>query len=328
VTVSRSKETTSVTTAPSGKSKVGSSSGEGDYMGTEKPESIKKSSPKFGEASDETRSAVRKGLDSALDFFNLSKRHEQEFGKKAAKGGSVKRMRYGGSPEDGMDMGQPMRGGPRPAPEAPMNPNSIAYLQSKYGMRPQGGPPMKAGGKVKRMYDGGPPDGEMGPQPRSARLTLSEPEPQSARLTLSPEAPRGGGLAKLRQAIELPPERAPTPIERMPYQEPERQMPKMPDGEMVPRSPIEPPPRIPIEPPRAKFAPQPDNPSRGIKAGGQVKKMAQGGYAKADGVASRGKTQPKMVKMAKGGFVKTADGCAQRGKTKAFQVKMKRGGMC
>ena len=62
--------------------------------------------------------------------------------------------------------------------------------------------------------------------------------------------------------------------------------------------------------------------------GGQVKKMAQGGYAKADGVASRGKTQPKMVKMASGGFVKSADGCAQRGKTKAFQVKMSRGGKC
>ena len=65
-----------------------------------------------------------------------------------------------------------------------------------------------------------------------------------------------------------------------------------------------------------------------MKAGGTVKKMAEGGYAKADGAASRGKTQPKMVKMASGGFVKSADGCAQRGKTKAFQVKMKRGGMC
>jgi hypothetical protein len=62
--------------------------------------------------------------------------------------------------------------------------------------------------------------------------------------------------------------------------------------------------------------------------GGQVKKMAQGGYAKADGIAARGKTQPKMVKMASGGFVKSADGCAQRGKTKAIQVKMSRGGKC
>jgi hypothetical protein len=294
-----------------------------------------------------------------------------------AEGGKVKKMAFGG------DTGQPMRGGPRPAPEAPINPNSIAYLQSKYGMRPQGGPPMKAGGKVKRMYDGGPP--EMGPQPKSARLTLSEPEPQSARLTLSPEAPRGGGLAKLRQAIErvpepigkasigfdegqgygnrgpqpqpmqnrtpeLPPERAPTPIERMPYQEPERQMPKMPDGEMVPRSPIEPPPREPkllpgqkpeelfgeinrrmysgmMQPSRPEDRPRIGGP--GIKAGGQVKKMAQGGFTReADGIAKKGKTQGKVVKMAKGGFVKTADGCAQRGKTKAFQVKMNRGGMC
>jgi hypothetical protein len=80
------------------------------------------------------------------------------------------------------------------------------------------------------------------------------------------------------------------------------------------------------QPSRPRGSPQIGGP--GIKAGGQVKKMAQGGYAKADGVASRGKTQPKMVKMAKGGFVKTADGCAQRGKTKAFQVKMSRGGKC
>jgi hypothetical protein len=65
-----------------------------------------------------------------------------------------------------------------------------------------------------------------------------------------------------------------------------------------------------------------------LAKGGDVKKMAQGGYAKADGIASRGKTQPKMVKMAGGGFVKSADGCAQRGKTKAFQVKMNRGGKC
>jgi hypothetical protein len=78
----------------------------------------------------------------------------------------------------------------------------------------------------------------------------------------------------------------------------------------------------------AEMMPRLANQAPGIKAGGQVKKMAQGGYAKADGVAKKGKTQPKMVKMASGGFVKTADGCAQRGKTKAFQVKMKRGGMC
>jgi hypothetical protein len=218
-----------------------------------KPES--KSARKFGMASDETRASVRKGLGSFLDFFDLSKAHEREFGKKYAKGGNVKRMRYGGSPENGMDMGQPMR-----------------------GMAPT-------------------------PAPRGRGMPM-------------PEAPRNGrGLAQLRQATELPPERAPFPIERMPYQEPEGQMPKMPDGEMVKTA-------------TATSAPRPEIGPRGIKAGGQVKKMAQGGYAKADGVASRGKTQPKMVKMAKGGFVKSADGCAQRGKTKAFQVKMNRGGMC
>jgi hypothetical protein len=124
-----------------------------------------KPSRKFGMASDETRASVRKGLGSFMDFFDLSKAHEREFGKKLAKGGNVKRMRYGGSPEDGMDMGQPMRGSaplslpPRgrgmPAAGPEMNPNSIAALQAKYGMRPQGGPPMKAGGSVKKMAEGG-----------------------------------------------------------------------------------------------------------------------------------------------------------------------------
>jgi hypothetical protein len=45
---------------------------------------------KFGMASDETRAAIRKGLGSAFDFFDLSKAHEREFGKKMAKGGNVK----------------------------------------------------------------------------------------------------------------------------------------------------------------------------------------------------------------------------------------------
>jgi hypothetical protein len=44
---------------------------------------------KFGMASDETRAAIRKGLGSAFDFFDLSKAHEREFGKKMAKGGNV-----------------------------------------------------------------------------------------------------------------------------------------------------------------------------------------------------------------------------------------------
>jgi hypothetical protein len=58
-----------------------------------KPES--KSGRKFGMASDETRASVRKGLGSVLDFFDLSKAHEREFGKKMAKGGNVK-MAEGG----------------------------------------------------------------------------------------------------------------------------------------------------------------------------------------------------------------------------------------
>lgn len=66
-----------------------------------------------------------------------------------------------------------------------------------------------------------------------------------------------------------------------------------------------------------------------VAKGGKVSAYAQGGFTRAaDGVAKKGRTQPKMVKMASGGFVKNADGCAQRGKTKAFQVKMNRGGKC
>jgi hypothetical protein len=324
-TVSKTRETTSVTAAPS-KGKVPAKIDSEKLLRDAEEEVLRKKptamteqmrkapttselyagqksmGQEIGDALKSFRASIRsgngKGFKDALakQFdtppFHLKERKENK-GKfviehdEYAKGGKVKRMRYGG--DTGMDMGQPMR-----------------------GMAPT-------------------------PAPRGRGMPM-------------PEAPRNGrGLAQLRQATELPPERAPSPIERMPYQEPEGQMPKMPDGEMIPRSPIEPPPREPkllpgqkpeelfgeinrrmysgmMQPSRPGEGPRIDGP--GIKAGGQVKKMAQGGYAKADGAASRGKTQPKMVKMAKGGFVKTADGCAQRGKTKAFQVKMKRGGMC
>lgn len=90
------------------------------------------------------RASIRGGLKTAEE-----RRKMREAESNMAKGGQVKKMAFGG------DTGQPMRGGPRPAPAAPMNPNSIAYLQSQYGMRPQGGPPMKAGGSVKKMAEGG-----------------------------------------------------------------------------------------------------------------------------------------------------------------------------
>jgi hypothetical protein len=130
----------------------------------------KSMSDEIGDALKSFRSSIRGGLKSAAEKRQMreAEAHVAKGGriKAYAEGGKVKKMRYGGSPEDGMDMGQPMRGGPRPAPvapEAPMNPNSIAYLQSKYGMRPQGGndmnlpmnPRMKAGGSVKKMAEGG-----------------------------------------------------------------------------------------------------------------------------------------------------------------------------
>jgi len=161
--------------------------------------------------------------------------------KKMAEGGKVKRMRYGGSPDDGMDMGQPMRGSAPP-------------------------PPAPRGGGIAGIFGNRSP----------------------------------GAIAAAQKMLDA-----------------QGQMPQTADEKMIKT----PPP--PVMPP-----PVPEGP-RGIKAGGQVKKMAQGGFTReADGIAKKGKTQGKVVKMAKGGFVKNADGCAQRGKTIAFQVKMKNGGMC
>jgi hypothetical protein len=210
VTVSKSKETTKVTTAPSEGKKTESGPNFDEASGTQRRYGR---SSKIGVASDETRESIRRGLGRFADIFNLSKRHEQEFGKKYAKGGKVKKMAYGGSADDGMAMGQPMRGA------APMKP----------AMQPP-------------------------------RVPL-----------LNPNRPGISDLAKQKMGAY--------------------------NQGMLGR----------------------------IAAS---KKMAEGGVARADGIAKKGKTEGKMVKMAAGGFVKSADGCAQRGKTKGAQVKMNRGGMC
>jgi hypothetical protein len=266
VTVSRTRENTSVTAAPA-KGKVPAKIDSEKLLKDAEEEVLRKKPTAMTEQMRKapTTSDLYKGqksmgdeIDDALKSFRASIRSGNDKGFKGAlskqfdtppfhgkerkenkgkfviehdeysKGGKVKRMRYGGLPEDGMDMGQPMR-----------------------GMAP----------------------------------------------TMAP--------------------RAPSPIERVPMEMPKMpKMPKMPDKEMVKTA-------------TATSAPRPEIGPRGIKAGGQVKKMAQGGFTReADGIAKKGKTQGKVVKMAKGGFVKNADGCAQRGKTKAFQVKMKNGGMC
>jgi len=93
VTVSETKETKSVTATPSNEKTSTGAMFKSDLEGRLEQMKPKR---KVGMASDETREAVRKGLGSAFDFFNLSKRHEQEFGKKAAKGGPVKKMAAGG----------------------------------------------------------------------------------------------------------------------------------------------------------------------------------------------------------------------------------------
>jgi hypothetical protein len=111
-----------------------------------------------GDALKSFRASIRGGLKSAKE-----KRETREAEASAAKGGQVKKMAYGGSADDGMAMGQPMRGAPRPVPAPPMNPNSIAALQAQYGTRGPGGgndmnapryPGMKAGGKVKMAMGG------------------------------------------------------------------------------------------------------------------------------------------------------------------------------
>jgi hypothetical protein len=203
------------------------------------------------------RESIRGGLQKGKE------RQESKGSTMYAKGGNVKRMRYGGSPEDGMDMGQPMRGmAPTPAMVKP----PIAKMPPKPMMPPKQvvktPPPPKTppAQMVKKMAEG-----EMAPRSNGPVLT---PNPKSA-----------SALNKQQQFDEM--------------------MPSL------------------------------KNQARGIKAGGQVKKMAEGGFTReADGVAKKGKTQGKMVKMAGGGFVKSADGCAQRGKTRAAQVKMSRGGKC
>jgi hypothetical protein len=253
------------------------------------------------------RETIRGGLQKGKE------RQESKGSTMYAKGGNVKRMRYGG--ETDMDMGQPMRGARAPmgSPQRPDAPRGSG-IAGVYGNPSPGAmqqlEKMKAQQKTKSMqpsrpktgigFNEGQGYGNRGPQPQ---------------LPPSPVAPPS--YAEDKVPPRSPIERFPQEPKGLPGQTPEQLIQeknrRIFNSEMM-------------QPSQSRDSPRIDGP--GIKAGGQVKKMAQGGYAKADGVAKKGKTQPKMVKMAKGGFVKTADGCAQRGKTKAFQVKMKNGGMC
>ena len=223
------------------------------------------------------RESIRGGLQKGKE------RQESKGSTMYAKGGNVKRMRYGGEPDSGMDMGQPMRG--------------MAPIPRGRGM-PAMGP------EAPRVIEK-PMNGLEGQMPRP------DYEKPGYQLPMERPMPAAGP--------RIPIDTTPKAPKLLPGQKPEELFDEINRAKFNSGM---------MQPSRPGNSPQPDGPSRGIKAGGQVKKMAQGGYAKADGVASRGKTQPKMVKMAKGGFVKTADGCAQRGKTKAFQVKMNRGGKC
>jgi hypothetical protein len=250
VTVSKTREKTSVTAAPA-KSKVPAKidsekllkDAEEDVL-RKKPTAMTEQMRKAPTINDLYRGQKSMGeeIGDVLKSFRESIRGGLQKGKERqeskgstmyAKGGNVKRMRYGGEPDSSMDMGQPMRGAApmNPAMQAPMNPAMQA--------------PMKPAMQTPKA---------------SPRVPL-----------LNPNRPGLSDLAKQKM------------------------------GEY----------------------------NQGML--GRIaasKKMAEGGVARADGIAKKGKTEGKMVKMAGGGFVKSADGCAQRGKTKAFQVKMKRGGMC
>jgi hypothetical protein len=266
------------------------------------------------------RETIRGGLQKGKE------RQESKGSTMYAKGGNVKRMRYGGEPDSSMDMGPPMRGmaptpaprgGPMPAmgPDPRVLPAKMTKGKLRYGSdfeRPTNPDRVKDTSVTKMPigeFEEGKGYGNRGSRPQLPPMPIEAPlraEPKVPPPPIEPPPPKGlygpSPMTKTATATSAPP---PT---------------------IEPSSPKEPPARdVPMGSPR-----NPHNPymKTDMKTGGTVKKMAQGGYAKADGAASRGKTQPKMVKMAKGGFVKTADGCAQRGKTKAFQVKMKRGGMC
>ena len=167
----------------------------------------------------------------------------------------------------------------------------------------------------------------MGPQ---GRASVMPPTPRQALPTRPVPTPKPRQAVPTRPVVPPPPQ-IPKPPPTQAYKPPPQIFKTQPTQDYEP-----PLPTGPVE--RPVQAPQEDYSDYGIgggdgggggKRGGQVKKMASGGYTRAaDGVAKKGKTQGKVVKMASGGFVKTADGIAQRGKTKAFQVKMNRGGRC
>jgi len=225
----------------------------------------------IGDALKSFRASIRGGLKSAKE-----KRETREAEASAAKGGQVKKMAFGG------DTGQPMRGGPRPAPAAPMNPNSIAYLQSQYGMRPQGGPPMKAGGSVKKMAEGGKVKrmrygGDAG-------MDMGQPMRGSAP---PPPAPRGMPMPAAG------PEMNPNSIAYLQSKYGMRPQggPPMKAGGSVKKM------------AEGGFTREADGIAKKGKTQGKVVKMAKGGFVKnADGCAQRGKTKAFQVKMKNGGM--------------------------
>lgn len=299
---------------------------------------------KFGLASDETRSAVRKGVGSALDFFNLSKAHEREFGKKMAKGGKVKKMAMGGMND--MSVAQPPINN-QPTNTQPVSQADMGNMAKQLASMPyRGGTGLGGTGGVGSPMTPNVPVGvPKGPTPMPVMET---PKPTS-KLPLNPAQQKAAAqIAAMKATPEYQAKQAKQRAETAAKIEANRASPEYKARvtkqlEEMRNQKINPNARFktlaPQQPEleemkKQKFAEMfPDlanrSPEELMKSGGKVKKMAQGGFTRAaDGVAKKGKTQAKVVKMASGGFVKNADGCAQRGRTKAFQVKMNRGGRC
>jgi hypothetical protein len=176
VTVSRTRENTSVTAAPA-KGKVPAKIDSEKLLKDAEEEVLRKKptamteqmrkaptisdlykgqksmGEEFGDMLTNFRNRIREGNEKGR-MRQAEKKVETNAkgGSIKAQGGNVKRMRYGGSPEDGMDMGQPMRGmAPTPAMAKP----PMAKMPPKPMMPPKQVVKTPPAQMVKKMAEGG-----------------------------------------------------------------------------------------------------------------------------------------------------------------------------
>jgi len=298
---------------------------------------------KFGLASDETRSAVRKGLGSALDFFNLSKAHEREFGKKMAKGGKVKKMAMGGMNE--MSVAQPPINN-QPTNTQPVSQADMGFMAKKLASMPYRGGTGGTGGT-----------GGVG-SPMTPNVPVGVPQnPHKPTPMPVMETPKGIPKSVVKPAVV--PSKPSMPVNHKtgkPYTQQELQQQlvdykakrgmsytqamakenaaKRAKDAAAKKS------LAPQQPELEEMKNQKINPFRGgdgggfggAERGGQRTSLPQedydidgdsGGFGGGVGGAKRG---GQVKKMASGGYTRAADGAAKKGKTQAKVVKMASGG--